>query len=67
METLNACQVARTLSSGPLYSLLPSEGNGASELPASQELIDPSQSLELVPSSVPQAAACFLVSDCKQI
>lgn len=36
-------------------------------LPPGQRLIDPPRSLELVPSSVPRTAACFLVSDCKQI
>lgn len=58
---------ARTPDSGLTLLLLPSEGGGASELLPGQGLIDPSRSLEPVPSSVPQAAACFLVSDCKQI
>lgn len=42
-------------------------GRGSPGLLPKSRLIDPPQSPELVPTSAPRAAACFLVSDCKQI
>lgn len=66
--TLDACfGGARIPGSGPTPAFTALRRRGSLELLPGQGLIDPSRSLEPVPSSVPQAAACFLVSDCKQI